>query len=173
MAYCRSLNGAGNRRIKQYVQLGGSFLGLCAGGYYGCAKCEFEVGRRGMEVIGDRELGFFPGTCRGLAFRGFVYNSEAGARAVHLKVNEDAVGPCNKGAFRSYYNGGGVFVDAPNFKDKDVEVLATFQDELAVDSGDGTAAVVFCRVGQGKVVLTGPHPEYVEPPFVSPYTDES
>ena len=164
MAYCRTLNGDGNRRIKQYVQLGGAYLGLCAGGYYGCARCEFEVGKRAMEVIGDRELGFFPGTCRGLAFPAFVYNSEAGARAVELKVKREGFGPDLYGPevperFRSYYNGGGVFVDAGTFKEKDVQVLAQFEDELKVDAGEGGAAVVFCRVGEGRVVLTGPHPE--------------
>ena len=163
LGYCRMLNGEGNRRIKQYVQMGGSYLGLCAGGYYGSARCEFEEGKRAMEVIGDRELAFYPGTCRGLAFPGFVYASEAGARAVTLKVEKGVLG-ADGGAlpdtFRSYYNGGGVFVDARKFKDKGVEVLANFEDDLAVDSGEGAAAVVFRQVGDGRVMLTGPHPEY-------------
>ncbi|KAK3686846.1 biotin holocarboxylase synthetase [Vermiconidia calcicola] len=159
MGYCRSLNGEGNRRIKQYVQLGGSYLGLCAGGYFGCQRCEFEVGKRAMEVVGDRELGFFPGTCRGLAFPGFVYNSEAGARAVTLRVDADGLGKDAK-TFTSYYNGGGVFADAGKYRDKGVQVLATFGDDLAVDGGEGGAAVVFCKIGEGKVVLTGPHPEF-------------
>jgi biotin--protein ligase len=139
--------------------MGGSYLGLCAGGYYGCKRCEFEVGKRAMEVIGERELGFFPGTCRGLAFKGFVYNSEAGAKAVKLSGDGDALGDKNGEKFSSYYNGGGVFVDAGKYKDKGVEVLATYEEELAVDAGEGGAAVVFCKVGEGRVVLTGPHPE--------------
>lgn len=113
-----------------------------------------------MEVVGERELAFYPGTCRGLAFKGFVYNSEDGARAVRVRAKEYVVGPDAK-IFRSYYNGGGVFVDAETFKSRGVEVLATFEDEIAVDGGEGgAAAVVFCKVGEGKVVLTGPHPEY-------------
>lgn len=162
MAYCRALNGEGNRRIKQYVQTGGAFLGLCAGGYYGCAKCEFEVGKKGMEVVGDRELAFFPGTCRGLAFPGFVYASEAGARAVDLVVDKAGFGSglwATEGRFRSYYNGGGVFVDAAKLRDKGIEVLATYGEELAVDGGEGPAAVVSCKVGEGRAVLTSPHPE--------------
>ena len=159
MAYCRTLNGEGNRRIKQYVRMGGSYLGLCAGGYYGCAKCEFEVGKKGMEVIGDRELAFYPGTCRGLAFPGFVYNSEAGARAVRLKINGEALEGEMPESVWSYYNGGGVFVNTGKFKDKGVEILARFEDELKVDAGEDGAAVVFCKVGDGRVVLTGPHPE--------------
>jgi len=41
-----------------------------------------------------------------------------------------------------------------------VEVLARFDEELAVDSGATKAAVVYCKVGDGAAVLTGPHPEY-------------
>ena len=151
LAYCRVLNGEGNRRIRQYVLLGGSYLGFCAGGYYGCGRCEFEVGRRGWEVVGERELGFFPGVCRGLAFGGFIYGSEAGARAAEVVVKEDAFeGGMGKGsAFRCYVNGGGVFVDAETFADRGVEVLASFGEDLAVDAGEGGAAVVFCKVGEG------------------------
>lgn len=158
--YCRILNGEGNRRIRQYVQMGGKYLGLCAGGYYGSSDCEFEVGRKGMEVVGERELAFFPGVCRGLALPGFVYASEAGARVVDLKVNHGALGtaiPCEN--FKSYYNGGGAFVDAETFDG--VEVLASFSEELAVDSGKKKAAVVYCKVGAGAAILTGPHPEYI------------
>lgn len=152
MGYCRSLNGAGNRRIKAYVQGGGKYIGLCAGGYYGSAKCEFELGRKGREVDGARELAFFPGICRGLAFPGFVYGSEKGARSVKVATAH--------GTFNSYYNGGGVFVDADRLADRGVEVLAVYDEELAVDSGAVKAAAVYCRAGEGAAVLTGPHPEY-------------
>ena len=115
-----------------------------------------------MEVIGERELAFYPGVCRGSAFSGFVYHSEAGAKAVELEVSKTALsrGPVPD-VFRSYYNGGGVFVDAPKYRDRGVEILASFTANLDVDSGEGKAAVVYCKVGDGAAVLTGPHPEYV------------
>ncbi|KAI7479927.1 putative biotin apo-protein ligase [Hortaea werneckii] len=161
MGYCRTLNGEGNRRIKQYVQMGGKYLGLCAGGYYGCGRCEWEVGKKGMEVVGERELGFFPGICRGLAFEGFVYHSEAGARAVGLDVRKESLaagGGAVPGSFRTYYNGGGVFVDAEKLRERNVEVLARYVDPVACEGGD--AAVVYCKVGEGGALLTGPHPEF-------------
>jgi len=164
LGYCRTLNGEGNRRISMYVNRGGAYLGLCAGGYYGCARCEFEIGKPGMEVAGNRELAFFPGTCRGLAFPGFVYHSEKGTRATEVKVNREALlaaGGAVPEVFRTYYNGGGVFVDAPLYKDKGVEVLASFTDKLAVDGGEGSAAAVYCKVGNGSAILTSSHPEYV------------
>ncbi|KAJ5214265.1 hypothetical protein N7449_001434 [Penicillium cf. viridicatum] len=163
MGYCRTLNGAGNRRITQFVRNGGRYLGLCAGGYYGCKSCEFEVGDKTMEVIGDRELAFYPGICRGGAFPGFVYHSEAGARAAEVEVAQDALSTGTgtmPSTFRSYYNGGGVFVDASSLADKGVEVLASYTEKLNVDGGEGAAAVVYCKVGNGAAVLTGPHPEF-------------
>ena len=137
-------------------------MGFCAGAYYGSGRCEFEKGNKQMEVVGNRELAFYPGTCRGLAFPGFVYHSEAGARAVELKVSKTALA---KGSlpdvFRSYYNGGGVFVDAPKYREQGVEVLASYTEELKVDPGEGAAAVVYCKVGEGAAILTCPHPESV------------
>jgi biotin--protein ligase len=158
MGYCRSLNGEGNRRIDQYVRRGGAYLGFCAGGYYGSLKCEFEVGNGLLEVIGSRELSFFPGTCRGCAFKGFVYHSEGGAKAAELKVEKHAfkTGIVPQ-AFRSYYNGGGVFVDAEKYSGRGVEILAKYTQPLDVDGG--SAAVVYCKIGEGGAILTGPHPE--------------
>lgn len=160
LGYCRALNGAGNRRIEQFVRRGGAFLGFCAGGYYGCKRCEFEVGDKTLQVIGERELAFFPGTCRGGAFGGFVYHSESGARAAALTVSKEALtAGIVPTRFRSYYNGGGVFADAASYTDKGVEVLADYAEELNVDGGSGAAAVVYCKVGEGAAILTGPHPE--------------
>lgn len=160
LGYCRVLNGEGNRRISDYVRRGGSFLGLCAGGYYGSGRCEFEVGNKTLEVVGSRELGFFPGTCRGGAFRGFEYSSERGARAVRLRVVTGAFKSEVPADITSYYNGGGIFVDAASVKSRKVEVLATYEEETAVDGEEGKpAAVVFCAVGDGKAMLSGPHPE--------------
>ncbi|RAH47092.1 biotin--[acetyl-CoA-carboxylase] ligase BPL1 [Aspergillus brunneoviolaceus CBS 621.78] len=162
MGYCRALNGAGNRRIEQFVKRGGAYLGFCAGGYYGCRRCEFEVGDKTLQVIGERELAFFPGTCRGGAFPGFVYHSEAGARAAEVKVAKDALrAGVVPEQFRCYYNGGGVFVDAAQYADRGVEVLASYTEKVNVDPGEGgAAAVVYCRVGEGAAILTSPHPEF-------------
>ena len=164
LGYCQSLNGEGNRRIRQYVSRGGAYLGFCAGGYYGSKRCEFEVGKGKMEVVGDRELAFFPDVCRGLAYPGFEYNSEAGARAVRLRVNKEALSDDQndlEGYFNCYFNGGGVFVNGEKHANGAIEVLASYTEPLSVESGDGSAAIVYCKIGEGGVVLTGPHPELV------------
>ncbi|KAF3050205.1 biotin holocarboxylase synthetase [Didymella keratinophila] len=163
LGYCRTLNGEGNRRISRYVNAGGSYLGFCAGGYYGSAKCEFEVDDPKMAVVGDRELAFFPGVCRGLAFEGFKYASEAGAKAADIKIEKSAFDDVKEGTadtFKSYYNGGGVFVDAKKFETRGVQVLASYTEDLHVDSGESRAAVVYRKIGEGHGILTGPHPEF-------------
>ena len=160
LGYCKALNGEGNRRILDYLRRGGSYLGFCAGGYYGSARCEFEVGDPLLEVIGRRELSLFPGTCRGAAFKGFDYRSEKGARAVKLRTAKDLFGADVPQRVTSYFNGGGVFADAKSVGSK-VQVLAEYEDEPEVDGDAGRAAVVLCKVGQGTALLTGPHPECV------------
>ncbi|KAK4172420.1 biotin-protein ligase [Triangularia setosa] len=164
LGYCRVLDGAGNRNIAQFVRRGGAYLGFCAGGYYGSQRCEFEVGNPPMEVVGSRELAFFPGTCRGGAFKGFEYHSERGARAANVRVSKAAFAGAEElpDVFKCYYNGGGVFVDAEKLaalSDR-VQILAEYDEDLDVESGAAKAALVYCKVGEGAAILTGPHPEF-------------
>ncbi|KAM0246375.1 hypothetical protein ACHAQJ_010245 [Trichoderma viride] len=170
LGYCRVFNGEGNRRISEFVRRGGAYLGLCAGGYYGSGRCEFEVGNKTLEVVGNRELGFFPGTCRGGAFKGFEYRSEKGARAATIKVEKQTMRDKMPGEFAVYYNGGGVFIDMNATGGRKVEVLASYKDDLDIDGGDEKAAVVLCHVGEGKAILSGPHPEFA-PANLNPQPD--
>ncbi|SCU92028.1 LADA_0F13762g1_1 [Lachancea dasiensis] len=144
-------------QLKKYVsKQGGSFIGFCAGGYFATDFVEFAVGDPLLEVFGKRDLKFYPGIGRGPAFHGFKYNSEAGARAVTLRLP-------NGDEFKTYYNGGGVFANADRYEN--VEVLAHYAEPLDVPHSEKAqtpgAAVVLCKVGKGRALLTGPHPEYV------------
>ena len=150
--YCQELDGQGNKKIANYVQEGGRYLGFCAGAYYASKHIEFEKGKPGMEIIGSRELAFFPGLSRGTMYPGFVYNSEKGARAVSIIQHDDK-------NIKTYYNGGGYFVDAHNYDN--VKVLCTFEDPgLCGDSEKEPAAGIQCSVGKGSALLFGVHPEY-------------
>ena len=158
LPYCRSLNGEGNRKIAQFVRKGGKFIGFCAGGYYASGRCEFEVGNLSMEVSGSRELRFFPGIARGCVYPGFTYNSHSGARATPLRVNNEVL-PNVDSRVINYYNGGGYFVNASKYLG--VQVLASYEDPLKYfESEHDRAAVIYCKVGNGDVILTGCHPEF-------------
>ncbi|KAF3990867.1 hypothetical protein FT663_01900 [Candidozyma haemuli var. vulneris] len=157
LPYCDALNGDGNSKITQFVRKGGRYLGLCAGGYYGAKRCEFEEGDPIMEVSGPRELAFFPGIARGCVYKGFDYESHAGSKAVTMAVNTDAL-PSSPGNVDVYYNGGGLFVDAS--KQRNVEVLARYAAPQTDLQDEDLAAGVYCKVGKGCAVLFGTHPEF-------------
>ena len=149
--YHQALRGVANRHIHRFVQEGGSFLGLCAGGYYGSAEIEFEKGGA-LEVIAKRELQFFPGLARGPAY--------GLGKFCYQKRTRSADCPLTPLFFRqasqisaAYYNGGCAFISPEEYED--VSVLARYAD-LPMEP----AAIVQCRVGKGQAILCGVHPEY-------------
>jgi biotin--protein ligase len=149
--YTKSLNGDGNQKIREYVERGGSFLGICAGAYYSGNSLEFAPGTD-MEVLGERELAFFDGLVRGPCLAPYVYNSGEGSRAASLNYIESNATLSDKTTL-VYYNGGGLFVGAKSMPG--IKVLATYNDLL----GD-EAAIIECIIGKGKVILSGVHFEF-------------
>lgn len=176
LPYVAKLHGKGNERIRDFVSGGGGYLGLCAGGYYGASSINFAPGNPQLEVVGPRELGFFPGVAEGPTFPGFQYDSNAGARAAVISLTaegmrimgspEDERG--RDGSLPAYYNGGCYFTlksepqsleesEASNgtFSRNPFNVLATYSPEPpSLPWG-----VVACRVGRGRAVLSGLHLE--------------
>jgi biotin--protein ligase len=139
-------------KIKDFVHKGGAFLGICAGAYFASGRVEWEAGTP-LEVVGDRALKFFPGTCRGCAYPGFEYESEKGAQL--LNITATVHGEASEESFEDiYYNGGGVFegADTPQMRALGVLVTARYPN--------GKPAAVTCAVGKGTAALWGLHPEY-------------
>jgi len=152
LPYCKKLNGEGNAQIKAYVESGGTYIGFCAGAYYGSRYCEFHKGdARGYEVLGERELSFFPGSAVGPVLAPYDYKSKSGARIAQIKWKQSDV-PIDQ-IYNVYFNGGCYFKDADQYTN--VRVLATYNNE----GFKGFAAIVECQIGQGKALLCGVHPE--------------
>ncbi|KAG8750971.1 biotin holocarboxylase synthetase [Ceratobasidium sp. 428] len=151
LPYVQHLGNSINK-IKNFVNDGGAYLGICAGAYFGSARVEWEVGTP-LQVVGDRALKFFPGTCRGCAYPGFEYESEKGAQL--LDITATIHGEGSEQTFEGiYYNGGGDFeaADAPQMRALGVQVVARYPN--------GKPAAVTCAVGRGTAALWGLHPEY-------------
>lgn len=142
--YCRKLNGQANRHIDSFVRQGGAYLGICAGAYFASAGIEFDLGGE-LEVIGPRELKFFPGKVIGPVFQPFAYNSHVGARSVYL--NTDLFNY----PIPFFYQGGGHFC---------IEKTTSTTQILARYSKTDQAAIVLCKVGQGLALLSGVHFEF-------------
>ena len=162
LGYLSSLGEQGCKRIRDWVRNdGGRYLGLCAGAYFASERMEFELGREGFEVTGQRPLKFFPGNCSGTAFPGFVYDSEEGARDALVSLESilwKEAWENHPPSLAIYYNGGGYFEE---IEDENVIVLARYTELPA-----RPPAGVLCRVGEkGKALLWAVHPEH---PSVAP-----
>lgn len=150
----------GNKRIRKFVEEGGSYFGICAGAYYGADQVQFDTGGN-LQVQGERELKFFPGIADGPAYEGFSYTDESYARSVWILypffyptlVETILTSSC-------WFFGGPHF--KPYKKDDDrFKVLAYYFPHTHKNfTEDDAIAAVSCNVGKGKAVLCGPHPEY-------------
>ncbi|WBW70632.1 biotin-protein ligase Bpl1 [Schizosaccharomyces osmophilus] len=155
LGYCGSFNDLIYRNITDFVRRGGSYLGLCAGGYFASANVEFRMPDKDLNVIGSRKLQFFPGTCAGPTFSGFAYDSEEGARAAPLALEQmEGSNSATTTTTRIYYNGGGSFVNAEAYPK--VRVVARYAEV----EKERSAAIIYIPIGKGHVVLTGVHPEF-------------
>ncbi|MDF2577204.1 MAG: biotin-protein ligase [Chlamydiales bacterium] len=144
LPYVRKLNGLGNQKIKQYVEEGGSFLGICAGAYYASSYVQFDKDGP-LEVLGDRELSFFQGKAIGPILAPYDYKTHSSCRAAKISTIFSSVPQTVV-----YYNGGGFFENVESFSN--TKVIATYENELP--------SIIAMTCGKGKVVLSGVHFEY-------------
>ncbi len=147
LPYVKALNGKGNQQIKEYVEKGGNYLGICAGAYYASREVQFAVGTP-LEVVGKRELSFFSGVAKGPILASYYYNSNRGTRAARIKISNDKLKHATL-----FYNGGPAFI--PDSKQHNVEVIARYED-----LPNKPAAIIKTNVGSGNVILTAVHFEY-------------
>lgn len=152
LGYVNKLNGIGNNVIKKYVESGGSYLGICAGAYYSSGYVEFD--KNGIyEVLGERELKFFPGKSIGPILANYSYSTNSGVRAAQIEVKSTLM--------RVYYNGGGAFENADYYPE--IEIIARYKE-------NNLAAIIKTNYGKGSVILSGVHFEV--DPYEINYNDE-
>eukprot|EP00126_Sphaerothecum_destruens_P006955 Sdes_comp19610_c0_seq1m11351 len=181
--FCAALKGKPLEKIKNYVFSGGAYFGICAGAYFASSQVEFEAGTC-LEIIAPRDLKFFPGVAKGAAFPGYRYASEEFSRAVLIVDSFDSSHPFEESSescdtfyqsgesfyqspqnsnqsgenlnsetnneFFAYFNGGCFFQNAQNYPN--VKILASYQKLTK-------PAVILCKFGAGKAILSGIHLE--------------
>ncbi|MCP5506053.1 MAG: hypothetical protein H7A38_04130 [Chlamydiales bacterium] len=139
--YDRNLRGKGTAKIRRFVEEGGSYLGICAGAYFGCSEVIFEKGKP-LEVHEKRDLEFFPGAAVGTLYdRPFCYVTNKGLVPSEIAFEGKTL--------YLYYNGGCTFKNASSHPS--VTVLAEYKD------ADHQSAIIHCKVGKGNVILSGVH----------------
>lgn len=135
LPYVAKLNGTGNDNIRAYVEEGGTYLGVCAGAYYGCKEIEYHKGRAD-EICGPRELAFVDAIAVGSLPDLAPYYDDA--------LNSAAIVPLTHG--EAFYQGG------CTFRGKDFEVIARYETLPAK-----LPAIIAANVGEGRVILSGVH----------------
>lgn len=137
--YAQKLDGEGNKQIREFVQNGGAYLGICAGAYYGAGKVEFDKdNEHGYTVV--RELSFYNGVVEGPTFYPFSYGTYEGTCATSIVL------PDGK-KLSVYYKGGCHFLE--HEKCENAEILACYENDKV--------AIVKMPFGSGVVILSGVH----------------
>lgn len=179
--YCEKLNGEGNRKIRRFVENGGTYLGICAGAYYACTRLEFHGEE--YDVKDTWELGFFKGIARGSLpeLTGNVYFSESvKAKAfvplnfekefleTKIKTESKLEIKAEKNFFQKkslknipkkckfYYHGGPAFI-VDSQDDNSYKVIARFDS--------GLPAVIKGEIGKGNYLLSSVHFELQKEPY--------
>ena len=144
--FLEKLKVQGNEKIRQYIQNGGGYLGICAGAYYACTKVEFETDVQSLSIIRDHELlDLVDVSAIGTLHKEFhikpYMKNEASATTVKLKWADDEI-------HYAHYHGGPKFEKLQD----GCEVLARYADLRGQPP-----AVIAQNYGKGRVVLSGVH----------------
>ncbi len=151
------LGAEGKAAIRQFLQQGGGYVGICAGSFL--ATDRFESC---LDVI---DASLLSGTCE-VPGMGRVSLSERGDGEVNVKITDNgkAVFPQTKDVLLANYSGGPIFQDDALDRAPSYTTLATYLSEVnRYDKQRGTMvqtpAVIAGTFGQGRVILFGFHPE--------------
>ncbi|KAK8814164.1 hypothetical protein WA158_008026 [Blastocystis sp. Blastoise] len=166
--YCQKLStrrGNGSiKRIKQWVEEGGRFVGICAGAYFATERVEFGMGTN-IQVADDRELGLFHGKAVGPALSGFSYTSNGGSYSVDFSFFDDIHKQNRVGT--SFYKGGPYFVpsvtEVPNYS---YIPILHYKRQKELLCPENSLAGVLTKNGKGMSLLTALHIE-VDPYLLS------
>ena len=140
----------GMAAVRQYVDQGGRYLGICAGGYLATKDVHWE----GIHYPYALEL--FDGTAEGALDTIAAWPGDAPV-ALKLTRAGKSRGLSKEAEAKFYYKGGPHFHGGTN-----VTVLATYSN--------GTAAIISRPFGKGEVVLNGIH--FERPPPAAGQGDE-
>lgn len=143
--YCEKLAGDGDARIRRWVEDGGRYLGICAGGYYGASSLVWAQGSD-QEIAGPRALSFIDCVASGPVSDFIQDGALAKSHLASVPLRwDDGVEMIDT---HVCYQGG------PVFGESDATVLARY-----VSLPGQPPAVVERRVGQGAAILCSAHIE--------------
>jgi hypothetical protein len=143
----KALGEEGRQRVRQFVERGGGFVGICAGAYLASAEYPWALKLLDARVVDDEHWA-------------------RGVGEVKLRLpsaGRDALGT-DQATAPIYYENGPLLGPAKNADISDFESLATFETEIRKNDAPigvmkGTTAIARGDFGEGRVVCFSPHPE--------------
>jgi glutamine amidotransferase-like uncharacterized protein len=168
--YEQGLGSRGRAKIVDFVENGGGYIGICQGAYI---ACEYNVW---MDVVGSPEnnLGVFPAAAWGPILE-IAERPEPGwgMATIDILNTSHPIVESAPETMTMYYQGGCYLEPTDN---SSIAVLALY-------NANGKIAIATCEYGQGRVFISGPHPELEEDndrdgvdypdPDAGPYDPES
>ena len=151
--YYLDLGAGGAKAIQDFVAGGGAYWGTCAGAYYACQEFEWsEYGETGTYYYG---LKLFPG--RGVGpIVGIADWPNVAMTDVELNKSNGLIDLSQESSnYNIMYYGG------PYFETNGLDGITT----LATYSYNDEPAMIAFEYLEGRVFLTGPHPEWEEDSF--------
>jgi glutamine amidotransferase-like uncharacterized protein len=141
--YLEDLGVEGGEKIRQFVEAGGGYFGICAGAFYATSF------RQGGRATGSYGIGLLDG----IAFDGTALN-------VNPFKDGTSWYPFFLEGFQSQYKI--LLLGGPSFRyseyeaqEKQIEVVSRFR---VINE----PSVIALKYGEGRVILSGPHPEVDE-----------
>ena len=152
--YWNDLGRQGKKAIQDFVNQGGGYLGICEGAY---RACEYAVWTDAPENLvlnnSDSFLGFMPAVAWGPVFEIAEQPDPGwGMAAIDIVDSIHPITDSHQGRLTMYYQGGCYLVP---HTDSELTILGVY-------NATGEPAIASCDYGQGRVFITGPHPEFEE-----------
>jgi glutamine amidotransferase-like uncharacterized protein len=145
-AQAKDIGDAGRKKVRQYVEQGGAYLGICAGAYLACAEFDWGLQLINAHTISDKW--------------------QRGEATVEMQLTPEGrklFGNVEKPLKVRYENGPVIGQldreGMPRFR-----TLATYATEIAENDSPvgimtGSPAMAEAPFGKGRVIIFSPHPE--------------
>lgn len=145
-AQSKAIGDAGRKNVREFVEKGGGYLGICAGAYLACAGFDWGLGILNAKTVSNKWQ-------RG---GGMV-------RAELTDAGREFFGPV-QGPFTIRYNNGPIIKPLGRADLPPYQVAALFRTELAKNNTPvgvmvDSPAAVFAPYGKGRVITISPHSE--------------
>ncbi|MHB8898096.1 MAG: BPL-N domain-containing protein [Thermoguttaceae bacterium] len=146
----KALEETGQAKVRDFVEGGGGFIGICAGAYLATSNYSWSLHILDAQVV-DREH-----WARG-----------HGNVKIRLRDEGKRILDCKRDLETIYYYQGPLLAPGGEADVPDYQALATFETEIARNGAPqgvmkGTTAIADGAYGAGRVICFSPHPERTE-----------